>query len=69
MAKIYQIKTFIFDMVKNKEADIEKPVNTFMKTVRIEESSDVQISTEGNFMFVSVVHYEEKRVKKHLKRK
>jgi len=68
MAKIYQIKTFIFDMVKNKEKDIEGPVNQFMKGVKIEESSDVQITTDGNFMFVTVVHYNDK-VKKHIKRK
>lgn len=56
-------------MIKNKEKDIEKPVNEFLQSVRVEESGDVQISTDGNFMFVSIVHYDDKKVKRNPRRK
>ena len=58
----YQIKTFIFDLVKTikKPEDIDekmdKEVNVFLKTVNVKESDDITIEQGDGYIRVSIVY-------------
>ncbi len=58
----YQIKTFIFDLVKTikKPEDIDekldKKVNDFLKTVNVKESDDIAIEQGDGYVRVSIIY-------------
>lgn len=58
----YQIKTFIFDLVKTikRPEDIDekmdKEVNTFLKTVNVKEADDIAIEQGDGYIRVSIIY-------------
>ncbi len=58
----YQIKTFIFDLVKTikKPEDIDekldKKVNEFLKTVNVKEADDIAIEQGDGYVRVSIIY-------------
>ena len=53
----YQIKTFIFDMMKTKKPeDIDEKVNEFLKTVNVKEADDIAIEQGDAYIRVSIIY-------------
>lgn len=54
----YQIKTFIFDMIKKtKEAkQIDDPVNEFLKTVIVKDEEQITIDQGEGYVRVSIIY-------------
>ena len=53
----YQIKTFMFDMLKTKKAeDIDEKVNEFLKTVNVKEEDSIAIEQGDGYIRVSIIY-------------
>jgi len=53
----YQIKTFIFDMMKTKKPEeIDEKVNEFLKTVNVKEADDIAIEQGDAYIRVSIIY-------------
>ncbi len=53
----YQIKTFMFDMLKTKKAeDIDNKVNEFLKTVNIKDEDSIAIEQGDGYIRVSIIY-------------
>jgi len=53
----YQIKTFIFDMLKTKKADeIDEKVNEFLKTANVKDEEQITIDQGDAYIRVSIIY-------------
>ncbi len=53
----YQIKTFMFDMLKTKKAEeIDEKVNEFLKTVNVKDEDSIAIEQGDGYIRVSVIY-------------
>jgi len=53
----YQIKTFVFDMLKTKKPeDIDEKVNDFLKTHNIKDEDQITIDQGDAYIRVSIVY-------------
>ena len=55
---IFQIKTFIFDMIKTtkKAEEIDEPVNTFLKTVKVKDEDKIMIEQGEGYVRISIIY-------------
>ncbi len=55
--KKYQIKTFVFDMLKTKKPeDIDEKVNEFLKTVNVKDEEQITIDQGDAYIRVSIIY-------------
>jgi len=53
----YQIKTFVFDMLKTKKPeDIDEKVNEFLKTVNVKDEEQITIDQGDAYIRVSIIY-------------
>lgn len=53
----YQIKTFMFDMLKTKKAEeIDEKVNEFLKTANVKAEDQITIEQGDGYIRVSVIY-------------
>ncbi len=53
----YQIKTFIFDMLKTKKPeDIDERVNEFLKTANVKDEEQITIDQGDAYIRVSIIY-------------
>lgn len=53
----YQIKTFMFDMLKTKKAEeIDEKVNEFLKTVNVKDEDSIAIEQGDGYIRVSIIY-------------
>lgn len=53
----YQIKTFVFDMIKTKKPeDIDEKVNKFLKTVNVKDEEQITIDQGDAYIRVSIIY-------------
>lgn len=53
----YQIKTFVFDMLKTKKPEeIDEKVNEFLRTVNVKEEDNINIEQGEGYIRVSIVY-------------
>jgi len=55
--KKYQIKTFMFDMIKTKKAEeIDEKVNEFLKTANVKDEEQITIDQGDAYIRVSIIY-------------
>ena len=53
----YQIKTFMFDMLKTKKADeIDEKVNEFLKTANVKDEDQITLDQGDGYIRVSIIY-------------